>query len=115
MTEITCIICPLGCQIQIHQFGNELKISGHTCPRGEAYARDETFAPKRMLTGVVAVEGRSAMLPVKTKSPIPKSSLREAMAEIRTVYVKAPVIIGDVLINNLAGTGIELIATKNLP
>lgn len=113
--EITCIVCPMGCRISVENPGGELKLSGAGCRRGEHYVRDEITCPKRMLTSVVAVEGSRQLLPVKTAAPIPKELIFNAMAEIKKIQVKGKIHNGQVIKENLAGTGVALVATKSLP
>lgn len=112
--EITCIVCPMGCRISVENPGGELKLSGAGCRRGEQYARDEVVSPKRMLTSVVAVEGSRQLLPVKTAAPIPKELIFTAMEEIKKIQVKGEIKSGQVIKENLAGTGVALVATKSL-
>ncbi len=114
MPEITCIGCPLGCKIKVETGEKGFKTTGEGCPRGVAYAKDELTAPKRVLTAVVAVEGREILLPVKTAKAIPKEKLFEAMAEIKQIRVKPPVTIGQIVWENLAGTGVGLVAGKDV-
>ncbi|SRR5690554_6813199 len=118
MTELTCILCPLGCRIRVEREEDGLKITGYDCPRGLAYAREEMTAPKRILTAVVKVAGGESgesMLPVKTKTAIPKEKIFPAMEEIKAITVFPPVKIGQVIKENLAGTGVPLVATAPLP
>lgn len=114
MSELTCIICPMGCRITVEQNGPEMQISGNSCRRGETYAREESVNPKRMVTGVVLVIGSDKLLPVKTAAPIPKNLIFKVMAEIRKLKVNLPVKIGQPIVMNIAGTGVSLIATKNI-
>ena len=113
MREMTCIVCPMGCRMQIKTANNQLQVEGNKCRRGELYAIDEATAPKRVLTSVIAVEGSSQLLPVKTASPIPKELIFTAMEEIRQIQARGDVHIGQILRENLAGTGVALVATKN--
>lgn len=113
--EFTCIVCPMGCRISVEKSDGELKLSGAGCRRGEQYVRDELTCPKRMVTSVVAVEGCRQLLPVKTAAPIPKDLIFKAMAEIKEIQVRGEIHSGQVIKENLAGTGIALVATKSLP
>ncbi|MGE5606443.1 MAG: DUF1667 domain-containing protein [Bacteroidota bacterium] len=114
MPEITCIVCPMGCRIGVETLDGELKLSGAGCRRGEQYVRDEVVSPKRMLTSVVTVEGSRQLLPVKTAAPIPKELLFTAMAEIKEIQARGEIQIGQVIKENLAGTGVALVATKTV-
>lgn len=114
--ELVCIRCPLGCMINVELENNEVKaVTGNTCKRGEEYAKKEVTAPTRTVTSTVKIsEGDIPFVPVKTKEDIPKDKIFECMQEIRAVSVKAPVSIGDTIIENTAGTGIPVIAAKSV-
>lgn len=113
--ELTCIGCPLGCALTVTMNGNEITVEGNTCPRGDAYARKEVTDPTRIVTSSVKLEGGSiARVSVKTANDIPKGKIFDCMEEIRKVTVAAPVHIGDVVIADCAGTGVDVIATKNV-
>lgn len=113
---LTCIGCPLGCAVTVEMEGSEiLRVSGHTCKRGEEYARKEVTNPTRIVTSIVRViGGRIPMVSVKTKSDIPKSKIFECAKALQNVQVEAPVHIGDVIVENVAGTGVSVVATKNV-
>jgi len=113
--ELTCIQCPLGCQLTVTVDGDSVSVAGNTCPRGEAYGIKEVTAPTRTVTGTVAVSGGEiARVSVKTASDIPKDRIFDVMAEIRAARLTAPVSIGDVVIPDAAGTGADVIATKTV-
>ena len=114
--NLICIGCPLGCPLTVEMEGNEVKsVAGNTCPRGDAYAREELTNPTRIVTSTVRVAGgRLAMVSVKTESDIPKSKIFDCVKALQDVEVKAPVKIGDVIVENVAGTGVNVIATKNV-
>lgn len=115
MKELTCIGCPLGCSLTVQIQGDEIAVSGNGCPRGVKYAKSEITAPMRMVTSTVALEGGTiARVSVKTEAEVPKGKIMECMAEIRRAKAKAPVRIGSVIIENCAGTGVRVIATKNV-
>ncbi|MCD8020036.1 MAG: DUF1667 domain-containing protein [Clostridiales bacterium] len=114
--ELTCIGCPLGCQVTVTMDNGEiLDVTGNTCPRGDKYAREEVTNPTRVVTSIVRVNGGNlAAVSVKTQSVIPKDKIFETLEEIKPVIVDAPVKIGDVIVPNVAGTGVDIIATKNI-
>ena len=114
--NLICIGCPLGCPLTVEMEGSEVKaVSGTTCPRGDAYARKEMTNPTRIVTSTVRVAGgRLAMVSVKTASDIPKGKIFDCVKALKDVEVKAPVKIGDVIVENVAGTGVNIIATKNV-
>ena len=112
--ELTCICCPMGCALSVEMEGNQVvSISGNTCKRGDTYARDEIVRPVRMVTSIVKIKnGRLKMLPVKTKEPIDKSRINECLEALKTVEVKAPIHIGDIVVQNAAG--VNIVATRNV-
>lgn len=114
--NLICIGCPLGCPIAVEMEGQTVKsVSGNTCPRGDAYARKELTNPTRIVTSTVRVAGgRLAMVSVKTASDIPKGKIFDCVKALKDVEVKAPVKIGDVIVKDVAGTGVDIIATKNV-
>lgn len=113
--ELICIGCPMGCPLTVEMNGTEVvSVTGNTCPRGDAYARKEVTNPTRIVTSTVKVEGGKAdMVSVKTKEDIPKGKIFECVKALKGITVKAPVHIGDVILKDVAGTGIDIIATKN--
>lgn len=111
--ELTCIVCPMGCRLKVESENGELRVEGYGCRRGEVYARDEAIAPKRVVTSVVAVEGSTQLLSVKTAEAVPKTMIFSVIDEIRHIKVRGSVKVGQVLRENLAGTGVALVATKN--
>lgn len=113
--NLICIGCPLGCSVTVTMDGENINVTGNTCPRGADYARKEVTNPTRIVTSSVRVEGGEiARVSVKTKHDIPKSKIFDIMEEIRKVEVKAPVSMGQVIIPDCAGTGVEIIATKSV-
>ena len=114
--QITCIGCPLGCAVTVTMNQGEITdITGHTCSRGEKYARKEVTHPTRIVTSIVKVnEGDIQMVSVKTESYIPKDKIFDCMEAIREIVVTAPVKIGDIIVPDVCGTGVNVIATKNI-
>lgn len=116
MRELTCIGCPLGCQVRVEMDAGEVKnISGNTCPKGESYARREVAAPTRTVTTTIRVTGGvTAMASVKTKEEIPKDKIFDCIKALKNVTVEAPVHIQDVILDDVAGTGVAIIVTKEV-
>lgn len=115
MADFICTVCPKGCHLHVEEIG-EHKVTGFSCPRGEAYGRAELLHPTRVLTSTVRIQGAlHPRLPVKTAAPIPKEQLFAAMALLDAVDMKAPVHIGDVVVPNVLGTGVDIVATKEMP
>ena len=117
--ELTCIGCPRGCRIEVmmnDKGGIEL-VTGNSCHRGDIYARKEVTAPTRIVTSSVRVYGSregERMVPVKTAADVPKGKIMDVIRDLAGVSVPCPVRIGDVLIRDIAGTGVDMIATKNV-
>ena len=112
--KLTCIVCPKGCEMTalLSSEGKFLSVSGHTCPRGKDYAESECTAPTRTLTSTVITES-GKMLPVKTAAPIPKELLFTAMKELCRVTAPDETRAGAVLLENLADSGVSLLATAH--
>lgn len=114
--ELICINCPLGCPLTVTlENGEVIKVTGNTCPRGEAYGRKECTDPTRIVTSTVRIEGgKLPVISVKTASDIPKGKMADIVAELKDVVLTAPVHIGDVVVENVAGTGVNVIATREV-
>lgn len=113
--NLTCIGCPLGCALTVSIDCDNIGVEGNTCPRGADYAKKEVTNPTRIVTSSVRVNGADiARVSVKTASDVPKSKIFDCMKEISAVQLNAPVSIGDIVIENCAGTGVSVIATKNV-
>ncbi len=111
--EMICIGCPLGCNLTVTIDNNDIKVSGNTCPNGERYAKNEITNPVRIVTSTINVINGDRVS-CKTKEAISKSKIFDCMEAIRKAKVSAPIKIGDVLIKNVANTGVDVIATKNI-
>ncbi|WP_313155130.1 DUF1667 domain-containing protein [Lacrimispora sp.] len=113
--EMICIRCPLGCPLTVRMEGDQVEVTGNSCSRGEEYGKKEVLSPTRVVTSSVRVMGGDLeMVPVKTKEDIPKDKIFACMKEIRKMEVSAPVSIGDVIIPDCAGTGVSIVATRNV-
>lgn len=115
--QLICIGCPLGCPLTVEMEGKEVKsVTGNTCPNGEAYARKEMTNPTRIVTSSVRVQGGVLnVVSVKTASDIPKGKIFDCMRVLGEVEIPAPVAIGQVILCNIADTGVDVVATKNVP
>lgn len=112
---LTCISCPVGCRMTVEiEDGQVTSITGNACKRGEVYARQESIKPLRMVTAVAPVQGSAVPVSLKTESPIPKDKIRDCMKEINSLNLRLPILLGDVLKENVAGTGVNLVATRTL-
>ena len=114
--ELTCIGCPLGCPLTVRMEANEVvDVTGNTCPKGAIYAKKEVTNPTRIVTSTVRVEGGlSPMVNVKTASDIPKDKIFACVEALKSVVLTAPVQIGDVVLENVAGTGVNVVAARNV-
>ena len=114
--NLICISCPIGCpiEVELNDAGEVVNVTGNTCPRGAAYARTEVTHPVRSLTSSVKVEGGvHPVVPVKTSAPIPKEKMFDCMQVINGVTLQAPVAIGDVVVKDICGLGVDIVATNN--
>jgi len=113
--RITCIECPKGCSLSVDiENCKAVRIQGQQCPKGEKYAVAEVENPARILTSAVLTRGLGLkMLPVRTNKPIPKSSLMDAMREIRGIRVEKPIHTGEIIVKNFLGLGVDLAATRD--
>ena len=101
--KLTCIGCPMGCPLTVVMNGKEVVgVTGNTCKRGDVYARKEVSG------------GSIDMVSVKTKEDIPKGKIFECVKALKGIEVPAPVHIGDVILENVADTGVDIVATKNV-
>lgn len=113
--HLTCIICPMGCQLEISGGGEDMKVSGNACRRGEEYAKKELTFPLRTLTCTVAVQGGDRpLVSAKTAGEIPKKSLLGSMQFVRRLTVSAPVKNGDVLVRDFMQSGVNLVACEDV-
>ena len=113
---IICTVCPQGCRITVTGEGSDIaSVSGFTCARGEAYARQEFVCPVRILTGSVRTcDCAEPLLPVRSADRIPRDKIPECMEILRTVKVKPPVHIRDVVVKDILGTGVDIVASGEL-
>jgi len=112
---LTCIRCPRGCVVTVTlEDGSVVSVRGNSCPRGDAYARAEVTNPTRVVTTTVPVRGSDTerMVSVKTAGDVPKDRVFDVMGALRGIEVTAPIKIGDVILADVAGTGVDVVATK---
>lgn len=115
--RLTCIICPVSCLIDAEYTSKKIKnISGHQCKKGKLYAQEEIYAPTRTLTTTVKIDG--GVLPlvsVRTDKPVPKELIFPIMDEMMQISLSAPIKLGDIIIENVKDTDVNIIATKTVP
>lgn len=114
--RLTCINCPLGCALTVEmEEGNVLYIKGNSCKRGAVYAQKEVTNPVRTVTTTVTVkDGALPVVSVKTREPIPKEKIFACIQALKRVRPAAPIHIGDVILADAAGTGVDVVATKQV-
>ena len=111
-TDLICIVCPRGCHLHVD---DDLNVTGNSCPRGAAYGKQEVTDPRRVVTSTVKTD--SAVLPVcpvKTKDTVAKGKIFDVMKAVNETVIHCPVHIGDVVIANVAGTGVDVVATREI-
>lgn len=115
MKELICIVCPKGCHLKVDE-EHDYAVTGNACPRGAEYGRVELTHPTRVLTSTVkCVGGSHPRCPAKTDAPIPKELMFQAAGALDGIEIHAPVHVGDVVLANVCGTGVNIVATKDEP
>ncbi len=116
MREMICIVCPQGCRLSVDERPDgEIIVTGNGCNRGIPYAKKELTNPTRVVTSTVKIHGGiHKRLPVKTSTDIPKGLNFAVMKELNNVEVNAPIKVGTVLIENILGTGADIVATRDM-
>jgi CxxC motif-containing protein len=117
VTHYLCTGCPLGCRLEVEHEGDEIvEIRGFSCKRGKTFAEQEFSDPRRSISTTVRVEGgRWARLPVKTAAQIPKDRVEELCDALHELTLEAPVRMGDVVLEDALGTGVDVVATRDMP
>ena len=111
--EFVCVQCPMGCLLMVElEDGAVVSVSGNSCPRGKAYGQTEALHPERTVTSLVGILDDFHPLSVKTSAPIPRERINEVLDAIAQTVVEPPVAIGDVVIFDVCGTGVDVIATE---
>lgn len=114
--EFVCIRCPLGCNITVELEDKDIKsIVGNTCPRGADYVTKELTDPRRIVTSLVRVkDGELPVVSVKTAADIPKDKIMECITVLKDIELAAPVRMGDMVAENVCGTGVNVVATASV-
>lgn len=113
--DMVCIVCPVGCDMHITINGDDIIVKGNKCPKGIEYAKNEMFSPMRNIASSVIVEnGEIPLVSVRLSNVIPKNMIFPVMNEIQKIRVSAPVLSGDVIVNNILGLECDLIATRTV-
>ncbi len=113
---INCIVCPIGCELSVDLIDGQIDaIRGASCSRGQNYAREETTMPKRMLTSTVRIQDAILpLLPVVSEKPLPKELVASCAVMLRNITVQAPVRAGDVIVENICGSDINIVASRSM-
>lgn len=114
--EIICIVCPMGCQMEVSWDESAgYTVKGNVCGRGEKYGIKELTDPTRVLTTTVRLRSKQqSRLPVRSDGPIPKGMIFQCMRYMDSIEIEAPVGIGTVIVENILGTGANIVATRSI-
>lgn len=113
--KVVCIVCPRGCRLKVTNNEGEFLVSGNQCKRGIAYGIKEVSAPTRVVTSTVKVNHAiHRRMPVVTKGAVPKELVFDVMKEINKVSLDLPIYVGDIIIENVLGTGINITASRTI-
>ena len=113
--DLVCVVCPIGCSIKLRVKDGKIEIVGNRCPKGCEYAMNEYKDPRRILTTNVRVlNGDHELLSVKTDAPIPKKMIWKAMEMLKKIKVDAPKDVGDVIVENILNTGVNVVSTRRI-
>ena len=116
MTDrLTCILCPVGCELEVERAGDGLEVRGSQCEKGIGFAEDEVLHPIRNLATSVPLLGTaSQMVSVRLSGPVPRDKIFPILAEIAGLRPEPPIRSGQILIPNVLGTGADVIATRTV-
>lgn len=114
MKELICIVCPRGCHLKVDE-EKDYTVTGNGCPRGAEYGRNELTNPTRVVTSTVRCAGGThPRCPVKTDRPVPKGMMFEVMNALEGITLTVPVAVGQIVIENVCGTGANVVAARNM-
>ncbi len=114
MTELICITCPRGCHLTVDE-DNNYEVTGNACPRGKTYGYNEVTNPQRVVTSTVCTNSKTEpRCPVKTNGTIPKAKMFEAMRMLDDIELKVPIALGQTVVADLFGTGVDFVACKQI-
>ena len=113
-SDLICFNCPIGCGMNVKNENGNLIVTGNKCPKGVQYAKEELTNPKRNITTSIRVNGKTEMLSVKSRNPIEKAKIMDVIKEIKKAQAVAPIKIGDIILPNVLGTGVDIVATRNI-
>lgn len=108
--KLTCIMCPVGCQLDVVKSNGKVSVSGNACPRGAIFGEKEVTHPERIVTTVKVT--KYGVLALKTNKSVPKKLIVRVLQEIKNIEVKRKHQIGDVIIKNVMLTGADVVVTS---
>lgn len=115
---MVCIVCPVGCHLEVvldpeAELG--YTVNGAICDRGKAYGIKEMTNPTRLITSTVKIKGANLpRIPVRTDKEIPKDKIFECMKIINQVELEAPVKMGQIIVEDILGTGSNIVASRSM-
>jgi CxxC motif-containing protein len=117
VSHYLCIGCPLGCRLEVEDHGNgQVEVRGQSCKKGEVFGKQEHLDPRRVVTTTVAIHGSIyPRLPVKTRGDVPKDAVTEVCRLLHRLTVEAPVAMGQTIAADVLGTGVDVVASRDLP
>lgn len=116
MAEIICVICPNSCRLHVFKDEKgEIQVEGNQCNRGAEYGKQEFIEPKRMLITTMRIKnGVLPVIPVRSNTELPKKKIFDAVKEVNQAFANAPIEMGDIIIENIFGLGINVIASRSM-
>lgn len=115
--KMSCTTCPNSCELLATVDNDQVvAVEGNLCKRGVDFAENEWRCPVRTLTSTMILDtgAKAVLVPVRSAKPIPKAVMQEAMAAIQAKHLHHPVKMGEALIENVAGTGVAIVAAKTV-
>ena len=113
--NLICIVCPMGCRLTVTGTLEALKVSGNSCQKGETYAHDEITNPVRMICTTAKISGGlHTVIPVKTDKAIPEKYKLEVVKAVNDLELRSPVKMGDIIITDIFGTGVNIVAERDM-
>ena len=113
--DLVCIVCPVGCRLKITGTIDDMTVTGESCKKGIAYAHEEMINPVRMVCTTVRITGGvHSVIPVKTDRAIADKFKLEVVKAVKDIVLASPVKMGDVIVSDLFGTGVNLVAERDM-
>jgi len=113
--KLICITCPVGCRLTVTGTVDDMKVEGNICPKGIDYAHNEITNPMRMVCTTVKIDGGiHKVIPVKTDQAIPEKYKLDVVKTVKDITLKSPVKMGDIIIPDVFGTGVNVVAERDM-